>query len=186
MHPMKRLRSLAAVVSGILLVLTVGFWVEGYWYEDMLAWDTGSSHFELASFSGRLSFAWCNPQPPGMPASPRRQWAWAGFLWVQNEWIWTSRSHHWVVNSRTLVHDDPLDYFGTVVQTPCWFPAALLAILPALWGGRFWLGRPRPGTCRSCGYDLRASRERCPECGAAIGSGASAGVGPVAGPPREG
>jgi hypothetical protein len=45
-----------------------------------------------------------------------------------------------------------------------------LSLLPALWvrsyrRRRTDAARRASNCCRSCGYDLRASKERCPECG---------------------
>jgi hypothetical protein len=53
---------------------------------------------------------------------------------------------------------------------PHWFYALLLLILPALWlryGLPEFRGRRRAerGLCRGCGYDLRGTPDRCPECG---------------------
>jgi predicted amidophosphoribosyltransferase len=45
-----------------------------------------------------------------------------------------------------------------------WALALLLSLTPTL-----WLLRRRPraaGHCPHCGYDLRATPDRCPECGA--------------------
>ena len=44
-------------------------------------------------------------------------------------------------------------------------PLSWLAVLALRWARR---PRPRAGCCRVCGYDLRASPERCPECGTAV------------------
>ena len=55
----------------------------------------------------------------------------------------------------------------TVAQAYVWGAALLASIAPALQVRRYLRHRrrPPPGACRTCGYDLRATPERCPECG---------------------
>jgi hypothetical protein len=61
-------------------------------------------------------------------------------------------------------------YYWFVV--PAWMAAALFGLLPALRAcalarSRRTARRTRAGQCVCCGYDLRATPRRCPECGAA-------------------
>lgn len=56
------------------------------------------------------------------------------------------------------------------VQIPLWALAVLFGLPAALWVRGAWrrtrgVRRDRLGLCPACGYDLRSTADRCPECG---------------------
>lgn len=77
------------------------------------------------------------------------------------------------------IHLDTLRYsqrmlttWPAVYRTAAWsllwsLPTALLLALPFA-ERRYRRALARAGCCRACGYDLRASPDRCPECGAPV------------------
>jgi hypothetical protein len=72
------------------------------------------------------------------------------------------------------VFGGPIGYTAFTIRY--WFLLLLSGALPAVW---FWkwhrhARRQAAGQCDSCGYDLRASADRCPECGTAIPARAEA------------
>jgi hypothetical protein len=63
--------------------------------------------------------------------------------------------------------DLPKGTVNRVLILPHWFATILLALLPA-WQFARWLRTRRrraQGHCQKCGYDLRATPDRCPKCG---------------------
>jgi hypothetical protein len=78
---------------------------------------------------------------------------WFGFQHVwYSETVWYSKTAGYTVRADMRVF-------------PYWFPVLVLSALPAYWFRRQMA--VKAGFCASCGYDLRATPHRCPECGTA-------------------
>jgi hypothetical protein len=95
----------------------------------------------------------------------------------ESDSAWTGRVY---IEKRDLMHLGlPLwqrTYWS--YDAPCWLLAAISSIAPAISGiaPAIWVVRLvtrkkkyAPGRCARCGYDLRATPERCPECGWIVG-----------------
>lgn len=65
---------------------------------------------------------------------------------------------------------------SVTVIVPLWMPVVATALLPVARAGLWWRGRKRVrrravGLCPLCRYDLRATPDRCPECGTEVREG---------------
>lgn len=159
----RRLLNLLAAVSLVLFVAAGMLWVRSYWVFDRLSNCSSPRILVANSLRGRLVFGvyrlsdaserlppggW-HPLPlkPGL-SIPTLDWRYLGFA---------------VVNERTAADQQ------VAVAVPHWFALGLSGILPFRWF-TVWRRRrlrERRGLCLTCGYDLRASIDRCPECGTA-------------------
>ena len=99
--------------------------------------------------------------------------AWRGGLWIRIEQAATGGADTSIalVTWRSFAdraHWWPAFHRGTgVFILPLWMPTLIFGTVLCLCRP---LGRRRKrkklGLCVKCGYDLRASKDRCPECGA--------------------
>lgn len=117
------------------------------------------NHFELRGRRQLLHYSGRRPRPLPGGVEYRREWSFAGFAY-----------HAWVQHPAPFV---AFPYYGTRIVIPVW-PLFLAFCLSGLLFLRRWrrlvrqAQRQRLGLCQECGYDLRASKDRCPECGTQI------------------
>jgi hypothetical protein len=166
----RKLFNLSTVLSLLLCAATIAMWARSYWISDSWEWHRHYRTRFVAINRGRV-LVQVNHGPSGTeefspidhyayvmkPTETRglgRPWRFGGF-WVEDlSFAPTASRAAW------------LPYTDVVV--PLYALLIVSLILPALTLRRLLRARMRKaGLCPKCGYDLRATPQRCPECGTA-------------------
>lgn len=175
-------RSIFATVRWALLALlaaTLCLWVLSYWrgytYEfrdwqrarlEDRRWGLQSGRGSITYWRHWYSWAELNPEAPLLQEPDVHESGWirdpvprSFFDGSNARPTWIGRFGFDMTRSRSKTYE-----FDRVVL-PYWFIAVCLGIWPLVGIARRLRHHTRPGTCAKCGYDLRATPNRCPECG---------------------
>ena len=171
--------STAAILSLLLCVAFNAIWIRSKFVEDQIARTTWNSERAqevdeaLAAFSGDIYFVYYSRIAPAGTTFSRlhspKPLGWSfkhfpirGIPHPLGGWIFYESNGAGPGNGYAVNQWDVNWKFGLRI----WYFVVLTAILPVHWTRSFIRRRrPLPGHCATCGYDLRATPDRCPECG---------------------
>jgi hypothetical protein len=161
-----------AAISLLLCIVIIAFYIRSHWATDSgVVWGKPSAGGQIddgctvriVSSQGSIQIRqkyvlWIKDVTySGEPLPDHsRSVGFPGFSW-QTSWF----------DPSLLEYPGKDDGTTRSLRVSDWLLTPITAILPII-GLRRWLNRKRfaPDCCQTCGYDLRATPDRCPECGA--------------------
>jgi len=186
------LRGAVAALSLLICLLTLALWIRSYWVGEEWFFNTSAAspentsplpgnpnswlyQYHLASGAGQFQIVRRNlTQNDAAPIGLKRMaepadaltdfqskhtgdvnWRFAGlgYIGMDRRYINVSNMQAW-------------QWGFKIITLPGWLISLITVIPPLLWLRRWRIyRRNRPGFCTVCGYDLRATPDRCPECG---------------------
>ena len=178
----------SAAVSLAACVVSTAFWVRSYFGTDYLARRWVVSIDEMSVVTHGHSIAWTRGDVrisaeeqtyythggaaalPGAPRPPAR-WEWGRLGRGHTGWEREPSRSFWgrlgFARYDAGFGSSFADSREDVIALPAWLPVVAFAGLPLAFAVRLARRHRRrvAGRCAECGYDLRGSPQRCPECG---------------------
>jgi hypothetical protein len=172
----------AVGLTGLLALMSLSGWIRSYWVTDRLSfthWEDRIRHEWLAqSEYGWLRVRCFTAYPPwtNVWAIPDSGWhysadspmvtppQWHGLLGAAGASVWYAAGFGYASGAAVGTHPYRfivIPYWAVAVATLVPFGLCARAYLKA----RRIQERAMRGLCLRCGYDLRATGDRCPECG---------------------
>ena len=165
-----------SVLSLMVCLASMGLWARSHFVGDQWLWhdrpDNQERFASLASGRGWVRYGWWDNSrlsgvnlPPGYRAVRTAD---KGIYPIARP----GDRHIAFPGFRYDRYSDGSFQPGMIVSIAYAWPAALTAVLPAIGIVRRCRDRQRKagGFCPTCGYDLRATPDRCPECGTIPGT----------------
>jgi hypothetical protein len=174
------LLNLASLISLAFFVTTIVLWVRGQGTHTPphIEWgDPVKATGHLVTFmdaavsvqkeTGKKFLPVQGASPTMLPSQQSQGDGWDGLGFHYHAWVDTAMTP----DGKTLpgVYGQGSEFWSSM-----FWPLLLATILPLLAAVRFLRygtrrqRRLRAGLCPTCGYDLRATSERCPECGSPV------------------
>jgi hypothetical protein len=185
------------VVSTLGVIATIAWWVRSYRVGDWVTYErvyvngdhsTSTRRFHGFVSRGSVRFSWTHRRVPHIFPDLRRPTPVVGIARstyardtarplvaagfhtaAQNEDVWQLGAFHMMRTTPGL----PMHYAsGMGIAVPLWvvtliFLGPPMLALRKLYRSYHATRLRRRGNCRVCGYDMRATPDRCPECGTA-------------------
>ncbi|HEY2587560.1 MAG TPA: hypothetical protein VGI81_17575 [Tepidisphaeraceae bacterium] len=177
----RRLFTAASVLSLLMCVASLGLWVRSQSRSDEAFRASGNDNWMLVSYHGAIYFRhvrwnWVRPVIP----SGTKVWWGKSQLGLREAEMVDYRPCLYRAGQDTLYGvtldgswDGPTTRVNGIFfegRVPLLAVAMICFVAPAVGFAEYTRRRKRTaeGRCLTCGYDLRASTDRCPECGTPI------------------